>query len=392
MADLEPLFKPSDSPINIPAESSNSTQKRCAPLLHSVWSQNIFMLVNLRTNVFPIHYLSYLIFIFTIYSASYYLDITLLFLIKSPDYYNVPENLVAETVGNLIFYRTLVRLVMDPIAGSLHDIISRKNFLIITVAFSAPIFVIIPHCGNIYPNLLIAILLDGILCSILNTTPILRDLVLYNSFGLSMAMLGLAIDLAKIVCVYVYFRLSQEYSLSLGYYCISGILAALAIFLFFAWKSVPVQKPTHQSENIFKMMLNSAFYVKQNPLILLYFVFNFLSFAFIYLSTTYFIIFIASFYGNSEAEIIKSQNAVSSIKGLGNIMNTIFSGGFGFFADKVPDILSKSIACWILCLGALILVFINKCCDSTNIYLGYILLVVGLYCSKIMVFFYYFWG
>ncbi len=120
-----------------------------------VWSRKSVLGVRLRPGVSPVNYLSYLIFLVGICSAFYYLDITLIFLLRHPDYYALSESSVIETIGNLVFYRSLVRIVLDPISGSIHDLISRKTFLAVSVLVVAPAFIFIPRFCCVYPHLLL---------------------------------------------------------------------------------------------------------------------------------------------------------------------------------------------------------------------------------------------
>jgi len=336
----------------------------------------------LKEEVTTLNYVSYLVYVIALFSATYYFDITLVFLLRHPDYYNLSESEATRTVGNLVFYRSIVRIIIDPLCGSIHDVVPRKTFLIVFIILLVPIYILMPICRGIYPDLLLLMLFIGILLSNLYTTPILSNLVAKKSLGISMAITCLCIDLARVVSVYVFLKLNQVISIGWAMTTVGIFLCTIALFLIFGLKHIPV---TGKYQNVFKQMFNALKYIKSQPIFCFYFAYNTISYAFTYLSGTYFTIFVASSFGNSEEQIQEAQALTASIKGIGNIVNAVVSGTFGFVADNITGYLGLTIACAIMAIGGIGFVVITSC-NGYGIYISYILLIIGLQGSRIMVF------
>ena len=365
---------------------SENVEKEAVSCLKSIkaiiWSRDRSLGIKLKPEAEPIHYLSYLIFLMVTFSSFYYLDITLIFLLRHPDYYGLKEAEVIETTGNLVFYRSLVRILTDPLAGSMHDLVSRKYFIIISVVLTVPVFLLIPRCGQIYPNFLFAFLFLGILMSNIYTTPIVNDLVANTSLGLSMAMINLVIDLSRVFAVYVFFKMNQEVSIGATMVVVSICMGILSLYLCKGFKSTPIINS--KSRNVLNQMWNALKYAKEHPVFGLYFSYNTLSYVFTYLSSTYMAIFVSSFFDSSSEGIKQAQSLATSIKGTGNILNVIVSGAFGFLADHVPEALGVTFTCVVMASGAIGFVLLGSC-KGADIYVCYSLLVIGLLSSRVMV-------
>jgi len=371
-------------------EDSNILDKRiieaknhCQKIFDYIWSKDTFLYVKLKEGSSPVQFLSYLIYLLIIFSSFYYLDITMIFLLRDSSYYNLPETEVIETIGNLVFYRSLIRLFFDPLAGSLHDLFSRKKFLICSIFSLIPIFFIITRFSNVYPGLLLVMIFIGIISSNLFTTPILSDLVAFNSLGLSMGMVNLAIDLSRVVAVYIFFWLNRTMSIQFSMQAMGFCLFGLAIYLCFGFKSRPVNGAT---KNVFKQMLQAIKFINENPILWLYLIYNFISYIFTYLSSTYLTIFITSFFENTKQGSENAQKLLTDIKGVGSIINVVVSGIFGFISDYIPDIPGVVITCILIGFGGIGINFINNV-HSYEIYLSYAMIIVGLQSSRVMVFF-----
>eukprot|EP00826_Nyctotherus_ovalis_P051490 TRINITY_DN6438_c0_g1_i4.p1 TRINITY_DN6438_c0_g1~~TRINITY_DN6438_c0_g1_i4.p1 ORF type:complete len:371 (-),score=53.43 TRINITY_DN6438_c0_g1_i4:314-1426(-) len=354
-----------------------SKTKTCCSSLRN----NALANFTLKPEISLVNYLSYLVFITSVFAASYYLDIILVFLLRHPDYYNLPDSEVIKTTGNLIFYRSIVRLIVDPLTGSIHDVVPRKAFLIVSIILIVPIYILMPICRNVYPDLLLLMLVTGILLSNLYTTPIVGDLVAKNSLGFAMALTNLCIDLSRVIAVYVFLKLSQVVSIGWTMITVGVFLCVVALYLGFGLKRIPVAGKYH---NVFKQMYSALKHIKRQPIFCFYFAYNTISYIFTYLSGTYVTVFIASSFGKSKDELHKAQALTTSIKGLGNIMNVLVSGSFGFVADKVPDCAGLTLSCLVMALGGVGFVLISSC-SGYGIYAAYGLVIVGLQSSRIMV-------
>ncbi len=127
----------------------------CAKVWAFLWKEGVVCGVHLKPGISRWTYLTYLLFLIGIFGVFTYLDIMLIFVLKHPQYYNIKESEAVAYVGNLIFFRSITRIVGDPIAGTLHDLISRKWIVVIGTLLTAPCFIVVPHCGSVYPFLLL---------------------------------------------------------------------------------------------------------------------------------------------------------------------------------------------------------------------------------------------
>ena len=55
-----------------------------------------------------------------------FFDVTLVYLLKSKDYFNVPSDEIASVTGNIVAYSQPFTLVFDILIGFLHDKIGRR--------------------------------------------------------------------------------------------------------------------------------------------------------------------------------------------------------------------------------------------------------------------------
>ncbi len=221
----------------------------------------------------------------------------------------------------------------------------------------------------------------GVLMSNIYTTPMISDLVAMKSLGLSMAMVNLAIDLSRVIAIYVFFRLNRTLSIGATMLIIACCMVVLSLFLCVGLKATP---PQGKTRNVIKQMWSAVQYSRRNPVLLLYFLYNFLSYIFTYLSSTYVAMFITSFFDGSPSGISRAQSLTADIKGLGNILNAGISGAFGFLADRVPDTPGMVCTCLVMAIGAGGFVLIRSC-DGYGVYVAYALIIVGLQSSRVMV-------
>jgi MFS family permease len=84
-----------------------------------------------------------------------FFDLTLVYLLKSADYYKIPENEIATVTGNIIAYSQPFTLVFDIVIGIMHDKIGRRLTLFLTTLVAVIAFLITPHLSSVIPGLLL---------------------------------------------------------------------------------------------------------------------------------------------------------------------------------------------------------------------------------------------
>jgi MFS family permease len=75
------------------------------------------------------------------------------YIVKSPEYYNVPQNETASTLGELGFYSELVLFPCHLLLGSLMDIVGRKLPTTVGLFGCAMAIACIPYGHKVYPDL-----------------------------------------------------------------------------------------------------------------------------------------------------------------------------------------------------------------------------------------------
>ena len=75
------------------------------------------------------------------------------YIVKSPEYYNVPQNETASTLGDLGFYSELVLFPCHLLLGSLMDIVGRKLPTTVGLFGCAMAIACIPYGHKVYPDL-----------------------------------------------------------------------------------------------------------------------------------------------------------------------------------------------------------------------------------------------
>lgn len=80
----------------------------------------------------------------------------IVFLMGSPDHYNIPENEISKTYGDIAFYNSLVLICgFDICIGFLYDTIGRRWTLGFGVIIASISTAVMPLASSIYPGLLL---------------------------------------------------------------------------------------------------------------------------------------------------------------------------------------------------------------------------------------------
>ena len=75
------------------------------------------------------------------------------YIVKSPEYYKVPQNETASIVGDLAFYSELVVFPCHLLLGSLMDVVGRKLPTTVGLLGCAVAIACIPYGHKVYPDL-----------------------------------------------------------------------------------------------------------------------------------------------------------------------------------------------------------------------------------------------
>jgi len=103
--------------------------------------------------------------------------ILLIFIVQSPDYYNVPQDQVGQISGDCSFYAEIAVIFFDLVLGVIFDVFGRKIPTGIGFAITGTSILLTPYFSTIYPSfLLLRIFMSiGILPGV--NSPLLPDYV-----------------------------------------------------------------------------------------------------------------------------------------------------------------------------------------------------------------------
>lgn len=158
-----------------------------------------------------------------------FFDLTLVYLLKSADYYQIPESDVATVTGNIIAYSQPFTLIFDLIIGVMHDKIGRRLTLFLTTLVCVATFLIIPHLDSVIPGLLIMRIMLNFSIKGPLIAPLAADYIQKSTRGRAVSLEGIGAGCGAVFSVFVLFGLTKNYD-----YMVSFTVAAM-VFLFFAF-------------------------------------------------------------------------------------------------------------------------------------------------------------
>lgn len=85
----------------------------------------------------------------------FFLITFVIFLLESPDYYNIPKNQVGSISGAIGTYAEICIIGLDLVLGIIFDTVGRKLPTAIGFAILSICIIIMPFCKTIYPAFLL---------------------------------------------------------------------------------------------------------------------------------------------------------------------------------------------------------------------------------------------
>lgn len=145
------------------------------------------MHLKLKPQISPFHLISYYLMTFTILLVVQFIISFLIFILKSPKYYNIPSNLAGTVSGDCGFYAEICVILLDLVLGVIFDTIGRKTPTVIGLIVAGTSIIGTPFFTEVYPGfLLMRIFMSlGIIPGV--NTPLLPDYVQEKSLGLASA-------------------------------------------------------------------------------------------------------------------------------------------------------------------------------------------------------------
>jgi len=161
-----------------------------------------------------------------------------MYILKSKDYYNVPEKQLSSEMATMNSISEIVNIVQSFFLGVIVDTLGRKEILIIGLFMLAGGLGFIPLFTSLYPWYLILRILIGLGISWTSNVPIVPDYVKPSSLGVAGSYGTLFVFLGRIVSQTVIYQLATLLPIGLIFYSLGGVMAASAIFMFWGIKDV----------------------------------------------------------------------------------------------------------------------------------------------------------
>ncbi len=110
-----------------------------------------YLWLKLNPDITGFHIVSYLIMCFTLYLIIQFIVSFLIYILQSPDYYNVPDDQVGTITGDCGFYAEITVVMLDMILGVIFDTVGRKAPVVIGFIVCGLSIGATPFFHQVYP-------------------------------------------------------------------------------------------------------------------------------------------------------------------------------------------------------------------------------------------------
>mmetsp|Transcript_25367 Transcript_25367/g.17924 ORF Transcript_25367/g.17924 Transcript_25367/m.17924 type:complete len:194 (+) Transcript_25367:28-609(+) len=136
-----------------------------------------FLGLDLKRGIQKKNVSAFLTMMFSVNVIIYFLTSFMVFIIESPDFYDVSPDEAGQLLGNIGFYAELIAIVEGICIGMLFDIIGRRVLICIGVALCGIAIALVPLFKQVYPYFLILRILISVGCIPAVNNPLLPDYV-----------------------------------------------------------------------------------------------------------------------------------------------------------------------------------------------------------------------
>lgn len=151
-----------------------------------------------------------------------FFDISLVYLLKSEDYFNIEESRISKLSADVVFYSQPFTLIFDVIIGYMHDKIGRRWTCFISTMVGVLAFAILPFIRTVYPGLLIIRIMLNFSLKGPIIAPLSADYISADTRGKAVAFTGLGAGFGAIFGVFVLFSLSKRTTYEISFFITAG--------------------------------------------------------------------------------------------------------------------------------------------------------------------------
>eukprot|EP01017_Pseudomicrothorax_dubius_P028661 TRINITY_DN3418_c0_g1_i2.p1 TRINITY_DN3418_c0_g1~~TRINITY_DN3418_c0_g1_i2.p1 ORF type:complete len:521 (+),score=99.68 TRINITY_DN3418_c0_g1_i2:61-1563(+) len=239
---------------------------------------------------------------------------TLLTSLLTSKRHNVPFADIGKTLANIGAFELPVLCVMAPIVGVSFDRFGRKPLIFIGTLAVGLIVLVMPYLPNIYPDLIIARSGVAFFAGFSTQAPLVADYFHPNSRGIASGVMNISLMLGGVAGYSVLSIIVKDFPVELVFTTFSGFLFALTIVIIFTIRGGKYHLSEQNDEKEVEAAPNEdqrgllgvlkdlilGFREARNPWILMAFFAIFLVGVQIPMSVKIFVLWIQSFYDNTD--------------------------------------------------------------------------------------------
>jgi len=143
----------------------------------------------------------------------YFLTSFMVFIIESPDFYDVPSDKAGQELGNIGFYAEILAIVEGIFIGMLFDTIGRRLLISLGIALCGISIALIPLFKQVYPFFLILRILISVGLIPAVNNPLLPDYVVVSSQGRGSAYMSILTSCGYIFSTSLLIQVSKSVEL-----------------------------------------------------------------------------------------------------------------------------------------------------------------------------------
>jgi MFS family permease len=141
-----------------------------------------------------------------------FINVAIFFLLKDPEFYNIPKSEIGRVTSDITFYGLIFGLLITLVIGYVFDIAGRRLTLFFTLVISSVLVALMPYVA---PSIILLIILRlGIVLpmSACGSQPLVNDYVKKDFRGRAIAMASFGIIIGELLTFLVILNITKGLS------------------------------------------------------------------------------------------------------------------------------------------------------------------------------------
>eukprot|EP00347_Sterkiella_histriomuscorum_P015799 403355638 len=244
--------------MNIGQRSLTSDDEgQTATNFESMKNQNVYVGIIMKDGYNLANLISIPLISASLTIASFYLAIQIVFILRDPEYFNVPKNEIGKVTNDLTFYSTFFQIFLVIVIGYVFDICGRKKTLILALLGSASTLFMLPYTApNVWPGLYLLRASFAIFGTVGVCSPLVNDYVVKESRGKANAFQNIGIIVGELFNLFVVVKLTEDFSLKMRFQSVSLFLFFLVFVIAFLIKEPHIFSKKSRENSMSNIVLN----------------------------------------------------------------------------------------------------------------------------------------